>query len=66
MTVQTYTLYVHDRRYSVPTLLAADFAHDERALQYARDHLKSSDHYFAVEVWLDDDKLAHIEPDPIL
>jgi hypothetical protein len=61
--VQTYTIYVHDRRYSVPTLLAADFAGPDRAREFAAERLASSPHYFAIEVWEDDTQLLRLEKD---
>ena len=59
--MKTYTVYVHDRRYTAPTLLIADFASDERARDFATQRLASSDHYFAIEVWEDDARLLRLD-----
>lgn len=50
----TYTLYVHDARYAVPTLFTVDMRDDERAKAYAARHLESSPHYRSVEIWEDE------------
>lgn len=52
--VKTYLLYIHDDRYTVPTMDSVTVSGDERALQLARERLASSPHYYAVEVWEDD------------
>jgi hypothetical protein len=59
--VLSYQIFVHDRRYRTPTLLLADFAHDERAREFAAERLSSSEHYFAIEVYRDDEKLLRLE-----
>jgi hypothetical protein len=61
--VKTYTLYVHDGRYTVPTLLTIDARDDESACTNARQHLSSSPHYSAVEVWDDERLVARVEED---
>jgi hypothetical protein len=53
----TYTLYVHDARYAVPTLLTVDMKDDERAMAFAAKHVESSPHYRSVEIW-DDERLV--------
>jgi hypothetical protein len=50
-TVKTYTLFIHDDRYSVPSLDAVDAADDKQAETAARARLGASPHYHAVEVW---------------
>ncbi len=55
--LKTYTLYVHDSRYAVPTLLTIDAADDDRARAHATQHLGGSTHYKSVEVW-DDERLV--------
>lgn len=60
--MRTYTIFVHDRRYTVPTLMAADFEADDGALAYAAEHLGASEDYTAIEVWSEDDcQLCRIE-----
>jgi hypothetical protein len=49
--VKTYLLYVHDERYSVPTLDTIVVADDERAQEIAAARLIGSRHYRSVEVW---------------
>ena len=56
----TYTLYVHDGRYAVPTLLTIDSRDDDSARAHARRHLESSTHYRAVEIWDDDRQVAQL------
>ena len=46
----TYTLYVHDGRYAVPTLLTIDSRDDDSARAHALRHLESSTHYRAVRL----------------
>ena len=59
----TYTLYVHDGRYAVPTLLTIDSRDDESARAHALRHLESSPHYSAVEIWDDERKVAQLTLD---
>lgn len=47
----SYTLFVHDDRYSVPTFYMISVANDERALELADEKLRSSAHYRQVEVF---------------
>jgi predicted GNAT superfamily acetyltransferase len=49
--VRTYLLYVHDERYSVPTLDTIVVADDERAREVAAARLIASQHHRSVEVW---------------
>ena len=60
----TYTLYVQDGRYAVPTLLTIESRDDESARAHAQRHLDSSDHYRSVEIWDDERKVARITIDP--
>lgn len=59
--MNTYTIYIHDRRYSVPTLVAADFASDDLARAFAAERLASSKHYTAIEVWIDDTQVCDLK-----
>ncbi|HEX4197741.1 MAG TPA: hypothetical protein VHZ26_09880 [Caulobacteraceae bacterium] len=59
--LKTYTLYIHDDRYSVPSLDAVTVRDDQRALEVGRNRLTVSPHYRLIEVWEDDrfiDKFA--------
>ncbi len=60
----TYTLYVHDGRYVVPTLLTIEARDDEGARAEARRRLETSQHYTAVEIWDDERKVARVTLDP--
>ena len=55
--MKTYILYVHDDRYSVPTLDTVTVGDDARATEIAARRLASSPHYRAAEVW-DDERLV--------
>ncbi len=59
--MKTYTLYVRDDRYAVPTLLTIDATDDDGACAYAEQHLSASIHYETVEVWEDDRLVARLE-----
>ena len=61
--VNTYTLYVYDGRYAVPTLLTVEMRDDERVREYAAQRLAESVHYSAVEIWEDDRQVAHVTAD---
>ena len=61
----TYTLYVHDGRYAVPTLLTIESRDDESARAHAQRHLESSAHYRGVEIWDDDRRVAHLTVDQV-
>ncbi|HZC17765.1 MAG TPA: hypothetical protein VE309_13485 [Caulobacteraceae bacterium] len=52
--MKTYILYIHDDRYSVPSLDAVTVRDDQRALEVVRDRLTVSPHYRQIEVWEDD------------
>ncbi len=59
----TYTLFVHDGRYAVPTLLTIESRDDERARAYAQRHLESSTHYRSVEIWEDERQVGELTLD---
>jgi hypothetical protein len=58
--VTTYTLYVHDGRYAVPTLMTVDMRDDDGVRAYAQRHLESSPHYSAVEIWEDERQVGEL------
>jgi hypothetical protein len=58
--MKTYTIFIHDKRYSVPTLLAENFDHDDHAREYAVARLAASRHYTAIEIWDQDIQLCHL------
>ena len=47
----SYTLFVHDDRYTVPTFYLMTVASDGRAMDLAEEKLRSSPHYLRVEVF---------------
>ena len=61
--VTTYTLYVHDGRYVVPTLMTIESRDDDSARAHALRHLESSTHYRAVEIWDDERQVAEMTLD---
>jgi predicted RNase H-like HicB family nuclease len=58
-----YTIYIHDDRYSVPTLDIINASTDAEALAEATQRLQTSPHYSAIELWLGDSFLARVEAD---
>ena len=60
----TYTLYVRDGRYAVPTLLTVESRDDDAARAFARRHLQSSAHYQSVEIWDDEREVDRLTPGP--
>ena len=59
--MKTYVLYLHDDRYSVPTLDAITVDGDERAMELAGERLASSSHYYAAELWEEDRLVQRLE-----
>ena len=59
--VKTYTLFIHDDRYSVPSLDAVGAVDDEAARAAALARMGASPHYYAVEVWDGDRRIAQVE-----
>ena len=65
--MKSYVLYIHDDRYSVPTLDSITVDGDAPARRLAAERLASSPHYFRVELWEDDrlvEKLQRSSPTP--
>ena len=52
--MHTYSFYIEDERYSVPTLRFVAARNGREARRLARDELASSDHRLRVEVREDD------------
>ncbi len=59
----TYTLYVHDGRYAVPTLLTVEMRDDEAVRAFALQYLERSPHYRSVEIWDDERKVGESKLD---
>jgi hypothetical protein len=53
--MRTFTLYVHDDRYTVPNMVFLEADHAEKAAELANHELNKSEHYLAVDVREGDD-----------
>jgi hypothetical protein len=58
--MKTYRILVHDRHCQGPITLAAEFAHDNRAREFAGERLASSSDYAAIEVWDGAERLCYL------
>lgn len=58
-----YTLFIHDDRYSVPSLDAVTAADDRSVRTIATARLDGSTHYQAIEIWDDEREVGRIERD---
>jgi len=61
--VKIYTLFIHDDRYSVPSLDAVSAIDDRSAQTIASARLDGSTHYHAIEIWDDEREVARVERD---
>ena len=59
--MRTYALYIHDRRYSVPTLKIVTAGDELDARELAQKHLEDGDHHLAVEVLEGQTELFRLE-----
>ena len=59
----TFTMFIRDERYTVPTVAFIDVADIERAAQIAKDRLGESPHHLAVELCEDDKPRVRFERD---
>jgi len=59
--LNVYVLYIHDDRYSVPTVDSITASDDEIAKQLLKKRLDSSPHYVAVALWQGERFVARIE-----
>lgn len=59
--MRTFTLYVQDDRYSVPTLVIAVARNLEAALVMARQELERSLHHGGIEVREGDELVGRVE-----
>ena len=59
--MRTYTLYIEDDRYSVPTLLFVSASDDASARRIAREKL-SDPHHLAVELREDERVICRLAP----
>ena len=60
--MNSYILYIHDRRYSAPTMDILTVASDQRACELAARRLASSPNYLRAEVWEDDRLVCSLDP----
>jgi hypothetical protein len=60
-TLNIYTIYIHDDRYSVPNLDIIDAQTDDEARAEAILRLNASPHHQAIEIWTLNGFLARIE-----
>ena len=58
--VNIYAFYIHDDRYSVPTIDFFLAPSDDDAKRKMGDRLGSSPHYFAIELWQGDRIVAKL------
>lgn len=58
--MQTYLIYIHDRRYAVPNMEWLVAADERGAIELVGRRLASNAHYLAVELWQDDSLLARL------
>ncbi len=61
--MRTYFLYMHDDRYSVPSLDALVVHNDQRASEIAAKRLTTSEHYLGVEIWQDERLVCRFDRD---
>lgn len=63
--MRTYTVYIHDARYSVPSLVFIDITPDTLVGDIARQKLEESEHHLGVEVLDGDTVLFRIARDGV-
>ena len=62
----TYSLYIDDTRYSVPTLLLVTVGDEAGLRDLARKKLKDSEHHLAVTAWAEDAFLFSLSRDELV
>jgi len=63
--LRTFTIFIRDERYSVPTVWFVTVATEERAVEIAKAQLVESRHHLAVELCEDDKPLALFDRDGV-
>lgn len=58
--MRSYTFYIDDERYSVPTLMFVLAEDDAEARDLAAQKLLESEFYSGVAVWVDDQELPEL------
>jgi hypothetical protein len=59
--LRTFSFYIHDQRYSVPTLQIVTVRDEERARELAQQRLAEGEHHLAIEVVEDQVELFRLE-----
>lgn len=63
--MRTFTIFIRDARYSVPTVRFITVATEERAVELAKAQLLESRHHLGVELCEDDKPLARFDGDGV-
>ena len=63
--MQTYSLFIEDTRYTVPTLAMVSASDETLARRLAKDRLFESEHHRAVDVYVDDALLFRLDRDTL-
>jgi hypothetical protein len=63
--LRTFTIFVRDARYSVPTIRFVTVTTEERAVELAKAQLLESRHHLAIELCEDDKPLARLDRDGV-
>lgn len=58
--VRTFSFYIHDVRYSAPTLKLVQAPDENEARRHAQAWLDESDHHQAIEVFEDDQPVLRL------
>ncbi|HYE47573.1 MAG TPA: hypothetical protein VEA44_17540 [Caulobacter sp.] len=58
--MRTFSFYIHDRRYSVPTLQIVDAPDEDHARELAQKRLDETMAHLAIEVVEDDQRLFEL------
>ncbi|MES2034567.1 MAG: hypothetical protein V4466_10345 [Pseudomonadota bacterium] len=58
--MRTFSFYIHDRRYSVPTLQLVTVRDESRARELALARLEETEHHLSVEVVEDQTELFRL------
>lgn len=64
--MRTLSLFIHDDRYSAPTINFVLCRPDDDGYDHAADLLKDSPHHVVVEVFFEDECLLRLERDEVV
>ena len=59
--MRTFSFYIRDQRYSVPTLQIVTVRDDARARELAQQRLDENEHYLSIEVVEEQTELFRLE-----